>query len=100
MKTLFGMSAVAALLAVSPASAQNAAYPTPDNNLTRSDDVDPSEAPYLNEEQGRPSTSSDYYVAAPEDPDVDDGSDGGSSGEAGADYPPPLPPGYHYERRD
>ncbi len=99
MKMLLGMSAVAALLAVSPASAQNAAYPTPDNNLTRSDDVDPSEAPYLNEEQGRPSNSPDY-AAVPEDSDVDDGSDGAGSGEAGADYPPPLPPGYHYERRD
>jgi hypothetical protein len=47
--------ALFAILGAAPLHAQGPAYPTPDNNITRSDDVDPDDAPNLNEEYGRPS---------------------------------------------
>lgn len=47
--------AIFVMLGALPLHAQGPAYPTPDNNLTRSDDVDPEDAPKLNEEYGRPS---------------------------------------------
>lgn len=94
MRNFLAFSAFAALFAASPAFAQNPAYPAPDNNLTRSDDVDPSEAPYLNEEQGRPSSDFDYSLAPSDDGVIVDYSDtGSSSAESGEDVP--LTPGYN-----
>lgn len=96
MRFLVFSAAIACLVAATPAWPQNAAYPTPDNNLTRSDDVDPSEAPYLNEEQGQP--SSDDYARAP-DADgiiIERGDEGAGSGESGEgpdeEAPPDAPP--------
>jgi hypothetical protein len=92
MRTLVLPALIASLLAMSPAFAQNVAYPTPDNSLTRSDDVDPSQAPYLNDEQGRP--SSDDYAHAPDSDGIiiDRGSDGESSGESGVGPDEEAPP--------
>ena len=94
MKKLLVAGVFAALFAVSPASAQNPAYPTPDNNLTRSDDVDPSEAPYLNEEQGQPSSDFDYSVPPSNDGVIvdygDTGSSAGESGEGEDEAEPPT----------
>ncbi len=83
MRALTLPLAIACLAAATPAWSQNTAYPTPDNNLTRSDDVDPSEAPYLNDEQGRP--SADDYARAPDTDGsiIERGDDGASSGESG-----------------
>ncbi len=98
MRVLAFPLAIACLAAAMPAWSQNAAYPTPDNNLTRSDDVDPREAPYLNDEQGRP--SADDYARAPEADGIiiERGDEGAGSGESGegpsedapeSDAPPP-----------
>lgn len=88
MKILILSAAVMTSLAAPAAWAQNAAYRTPNNNVTRSDDVDPSEAPYLNEEYGMPSDdeSADYSASV----------NGAGSGESGLgedddDGPPGAP---------
>jgi hypothetical protein len=94
MKRLLFAGAFASLVAASPAMAQNPAYPTPDNNTTRSDDVDPSEAPYLNDEYGRPSSGREYSLPPTDDGTINDqGDTGASSGENGeGEEAPPLPP--------
>jgi hypothetical protein len=94
MKRLLVAGAFAGLIAASPATAQNPAYPTPDNNVTRSDDVDPSEAPYLNDEYGTPSSGLEYSQPSTDDGTiVDYGDTGASSGESGeGEEAPPLPP--------
>ena len=59
--------------------------------MTRSDDVDPSQAPYLSEEPGRP----DFDYSLPPADDgviVDYGSSGASTGESGEDEDDAGPP--------
>jgi hypothetical protein len=91
MRTAILAGAFAALFAAVPAFAQSAAYPTPDNNFTRTDDVDPSEAPYMNEELGQPSDSEPSLTGPNDGIIVDDGGTGEGSGESGegTDLPPP-----------
>ncbi len=72
--------AILVMLAAAPAHAQGPAYPTPDNNLTRSDDVDPADAPNLNQEYGQPSDlipddDEDGYAADDFGDDDDDDDD-------------------------
>jgi hypothetical protein len=91
MRTAILAGAFAALFAAAPAFAQSTAYPTPDNNMTRTDDVDPSEAPYMNEEQGQPSEFEPSLTGPNDGIIVDDGGTGEGSGESGegTDLPPP-----------
>ncbi len=69
MKPILFAAAAAVLFSVTPALAQGPAYPTPDNNLTRTDDVDPADAPNMNLEYGQP-TDDDVVVAPDPGPDV------------------------------
>jgi hypothetical protein len=91
MRTAILASTFAALFAAAPAFAQSPAHPTPDNNVTRTDDVDPSEAPYVNEEQGQPSEFDPSLPATNDGIVIDDGSTGAGSGESGegTDLRPP-----------
>ena len=74
-----------ALVGIGPVFAQSPANPTPDNNTTRSNDVDPSDAPKLNQEPGQ---ASDPQVTVPND----QGANGSSAGEGGETQPATPPP--------
>ena len=92
MRSAILATAFAALFAAAPAYAQSPAPTTPDNNVTRSDDGDPLEAPYVNEEGGQPSEFDPSLPATNDGIVVDDGSTGAGSGESGEDSdlrPPP-----------
>jgi hypothetical protein len=68
MKTLIAAAVAASLFAAFPAAAQGPAYSTPDNNMTRTDDVDPADAENMNLEYGR--STDDDAILVPDEPNV------------------------------
>ena len=92
MRSAILATAFAALFAAAPAYAQSPAPSTPDNNVTRTDDGAPPEAPYVNEEGGQPSEFDPSLPTTNDGIVIDDGSTGAGSGESGEDSdlrPPP-----------
>jgi hypothetical protein len=86
MRKFLVTGAIGALVCATPVLAQGPAYPTPDNNVTRSDDVDPADAANLSEEHGLPSDPD--VLVVPEDVPSSAGSSTGETGDEEPDLPP------------